>query len=489
MAPFQDKKDQIVIFPFMAKGHTIPLIHWAIALSTAGIRVTFITTTANAPFLRLSLPIHRHPDVHLIVLPFPHSPPLPSGCESTDTLPSFDLFPLFLGATTLLRQPFDAVLNRLVGSDTPPLCLVSDFFFGWTLPICQRVHLPRIVFHGMSAFSMTLCKSLWVHLANLDVDLGSPFHVPGTPSSLLLTKSDIPDSILRSMDPDDPGTQFVSELGETDLNSWGVLVNSFADLEGEYAALFESLYRNGARAWLVGPLCLLPDDPESSLPEDECIRWLNEQEHGSVVYVSFGTQATVPDEQLDEVAHGLAQSGHKFLWAVRSDTWAPPEGVVNNGKIVKWAPQTEVLKHGATGGFVSHCGWNSVMEGVSAGVPLLTWPMIAEQHLNAKLVAEELGIGLRLSGGAAKGELVKRERVSEGVRELMVDGEKGRRVRKRVAELSEKAKAAVEEGGSSQRRLGELIEELRKCQQEREGEGEAIGDIVQVELREGIQTA
>lgn len=500
MDKVQKSKDHVVIFPFLAKGHTIPLIHLATALSArCGLRITFVTTPANAPFIRHSLPADRHPDVRLIILPFPSCPPLPSGCESTDMLPSFDLYPLFLGATTLLRQPFDAVLNQLVRSSSPPLCLVSDFFFGWTLPICRRLHLPRLVFHGMSAFAMTLCKSIWVHLPELDVDCGRPFHVPGTPPTLLVTKGEVPDSVLRSTDPNDPGTRFVSELGDSDISSWGVVVNSFADIEGEYAALFESFYKDGARAWLVGPLCLFADNSVAE-SDNECIRWLDQQDRGSVVYVSFGTQAQLPDEQLDEVAHGLAESGCRFIWAVRSDTWAPPEGLELSGKIVKWAPQRAALDHAATRGFVSHCGWNSVLEAVSAGVPILAWPMIAEQHLNAKHVVDELGFGLSL-GPRAAGEMVGREEVSRGLRELMGDGEKGRRARERAVELRKKAKAAVEEGGSSHERLAELIDELRKVQREREEavssergeikkeEALSLDTVLQRELREGIQIA
>lgn len=336
----------------------------------------------------------------------------------------------------------------------------------------------------MSAFSMTLCKSLWIHLPELPVDGGAPFHVPGTPEGLLITKEEIPESVLKSTDLNDPGAQFVSELGESDLNSWGVIVNSFDEVEGEYATLFEKFYRNGARAWLVGPLCLFSS--EGSNNDDECLRWLDEQSPGSVVYVSFGTQAHVANEQLDEAAHGLAESGFAVLWVVRSETWAPPAGLLTRPdlKIVKWAPQREVLRHAATGGFVSHCGWNSVMEAASAGVPMLTWPMIAEQSLNAKHVVDELSIGLRLG---SSGEIARREKVREGVRELM-----GRNtVRERAAELGEKARRAVEEGGASRRRLVELVEELRKCRREREGDiitNERV-DSLKLEFHEGVQGA
>ncbi|KAJ6792933.1 putative UDP-glycosyltransferase 73B5 [Iris pallida] len=485
-------KDHIVIFPFMAKGHTIPLIHFAAALSSRNLRITIVTTPGNAPFILQSLPSHSQQqplDVDLLLLPFPHCPPLPAECESTDQLPSFDLYPLFVGATTLLRQPFERLLHQLMSSDSPPLCLVSDFFLGWTLDICKEVDLPRLVFHGMSTFSMSLCKSLWTHLPHLPVHSEDPFHVPGTPSTLLVTRDVIPDTVLGSVDPLNPATQFLSQLGDSDVNSWGVLVNSFAALDGDdYVRLFESFYQQtNARAWLLGPLSLLSESlqlgeskaasattttargRDDGLDIDEyssCIEWLNKDNRPprSVVYVSFGTQAHVSEEQLEEVAHGLEESSYDYIWVVRSEKWSPPtkKGKLNKGKIVRWAPQVEVLKHGATGGFVSHCGWNSVLEGVSAGVPFLAWPMIAEQHLNAKHLVEELGAGLRFESTAADGTstVVRREEVRDGVRELM-GGERGRKARERVVELSEKAKVAVADGGSSRRTLGELIDALR----------------------------
>lgn len=482
----------------MAKGHTIPLIHLAAALSSSNLRVTIVTTPGNAPFILQSLPSRsqqqqqRHLDIDLLLLPFPHCPPLPAKCESTDQLPSFDLFPLFVGATTLLRQPFERLLHQLVSSDSPPLCLVSDFFLGWTLDICKELDLPRLVFHGMSTFSLSLCKSLWTHLPSLPFHSDDPFHVPGTPSTLLVTRDVIPDTVLGSVDPLNPATQFLSQLGDSDVNSWGVLVNSFTALDGDdYVRLFESFYQQtDARAWLLGPLSLLSEslrpseskadsatattarDRDEELDDEysSCIEWLNKDNRPprSVVYVSFGTQAHVSEEQLEEVAHGLEESSYDYIWVVRSEKWSPPKmmkkkGKRNKGKIVKWAPQVEVLKHGATGGFVSHCGWNSVLEGVSAGVPFLAWPMIAEQHLNAKHLVEELGAGLKLESSAAAdgtSTVVRREEVRDGIRELM-GGERGRKARERVVELSEKAKVAVADGGSSRRTLGELIDALR----------------------------
>ncbi|KAJ4792674.1 Glycosyltransferase [Rhynchospora pubera] len=460
-------KENIVIFPFMAKGHTIPLLHLAAFLSShhRHLSINLITTPGNASFFHRHLPSHMHPNISILSLPFPSFPPLPPGIESTDTLPSPSLYPTFFNATTLLHGPFRQLLSNL---SPPPIYLISDFFLGWTLRIANELDIPRIVFHGMSVFSMALCKSFMPNMPKDD----QPFTIPGMSPSLLFTRDLIPDTITKFSNLDDPEIQFllnhvfaVEGVGDTDCSSQGILVNSFIDIEQEYVKLFESFYREGARAWLVGPLCMLAGNllNEEISDEEGCLTWLNEKEknHEPVIYVSFGTQTYVSNEQLDEVAHGLIASGYPFIWAVRSKTWMPPESLIPDisarGKIVRgWVPQKQVLKHSATGAFLSHCGWNSVIESICCGVPILCWPMINEQPLNEKHVVDVLGAGVRI--GAKRDEIVGREAVENGVKRVMEDG----KVRERTATLQRAAGKAVAEGGSSQLALSQLFNELRK---------------------------
>ncbi|KAG0468648.1 hypothetical protein HPP92_017976 [Vanilla planifolia] len=453
------ERDHVVLFPFLSKGHMLPLLHFASSLSSRGVVVSIITTPANVPFIlhHLPQPSDAKP-IRVLPIPFP-SGHFQAGIESTDSLPSISLFPAFLSASFFLRSSFLRILLRLLrsGSSPPPLCLVSDFFFGWTQPLCRRLSLPRIVFHGMSPFSMSIIKSLWgPNLPSLD---SVQVTVPGAPESFRIAMADLPDTVLASANPLDPQTVFLESIGSTDLESWGVLVNSFAELEPDsFLDLFESFYRrtSGGRAWLVGPLALLVDSPRA--PVADYLQWLDRQPVGSVVYVAFGTQADLPKGQLDEVAHGLARAGVRFLWVIRSTDWSPPpelEAEMGPGRIEKgWVSQREVLLHVAVGGFVSHCGWNSLLEAVADGVPVLGWPMIAEQRLNARMVEEELGMGMRMAGNG-------RKEVEEGVKELM-EGDKGSRTRARARELARKARAAVVEGGSSYTALEKLLEELRR---------------------------
>ncbi|CAL5053526.1 unnamed protein product [Urochloa decumbens] len=469
-------RDHVVIFPFMAKGHTLPLLHFATALTAhhKTLRVTVLTTPANRAFAAGRLP----PSVSLVELPFPSLlPPLPAGVESTDALPCPSLYPTFLRTTALLREPFAEYLASL---PSPPLAVVSDFFLGFTRAAAADAGVRRVVFHGMSCFSMAVCKALIVNNPP-DAAAGggdTPFRVPGMPEHVGITVDEVPDALVKFADAEDPVTRFlVDDVGFSDVLSWGVLVNSFAALDESYVAPLESFYQvPGSRAWLVGPLFLAAAGDTSELEEEEqehdpdgCLAWLDDAQPGSVVYVSFGTQAHISDAQLDEITHGLVQSGHRFLWAVRSDTWTPPADVgPNNGRIVRgWVPQRRVLAHEAVGGFVSHCGWNSVMESLAAGKPMLAWPMIAEQHLNARHVANILGAGVRIDtkpgGMAAAGEVVGRAEVEEKVRELMdAGGEAGREMRARAAWARREAMSAVSEGGASRVALRELVDELQR---------------------------
>jgi hypothetical protein len=468
-APAGSGRDHVVVFPFMAKGHTLPLLHFASALAAhhGGLRVTVVTTRGNLAFARRRLPAR----VGLVALPFPSHPELPEGVESTDALPSHSLFSAFLRATALLREPFAGYLASL---PAPPLALVSDFFLGFTQRVAGDAGVPRVTFHGMSAFSLALCFSLATRPPPPEsIQDGAPFRVPRFPESVTITADEIPHGVVQAANVDNPVTRFVfDEVRYWEYKSWGVLVNSFDALDGDYAAILESFYLPGARAWLVGPLFLAAgESPEGGDDDEEdpegCIAWLDKRRPGSVVYVSFGTQVHATVAQLEELAHGLADSGHAFLWAVRSsDAWSPPVDAGPEGKIVRgWVPQRRVLAHPAVGGFVSHCGWNSVLESLAAGRPLLAWPVMAEQAANAKLVVDILGAGVRAgvrAGANVAPELVGRAQVAEKVRELMDGGEAGRRMRARAEHVREAARTAVDEGGTSRLALRRLVDELQR---------------------------
>ncbi|XP_059461850.1 UDP-glycosyltransferase 90A1-like [Corylus avellana] len=323
----------------------------------------------------------------------------------------------------------------------PPCCVISDTFLGWTNGSCRALGMPRLVFHGMGVFAMAVKKSLSIHqnpnkcLTKSSSDT-EHVHITGLMQLRFpLTTADLPDS-LRQMDS--CLSEFFVEAEKSDLGSWGVIVNSFIELEKDHVAPLECLYGNeSTRAWCIGPLFLYDDQMEGGgnyYEEIDSFLKLHEQEEKSVIYVAFGSQADLSDTQLDELAYSLEQSGENYIWVVRSKTWDPP--IIGRGLITKeWVE----LGHRAIGGFLSHYGWNSVLESLSMGVPILAWPMQNEQHLNAKFLVKEVKPALGVPAVGRNWKVVRREVICEAVKELM-GGRRGKKAREKAIELGKLAK-------------------------------------------------
>lgn len=256
----------------------------------------------------------------------------------------------------------------------------------------------------------------------------------------------------------------------------GILVNTFTELESE---VLKSLNENERfpPVYSVGPILNLgrkSNDGVTESPRDPTLSWLDEQPAGSVVFFCFGSKiGSFEKAQAEQLAIGIEKSGHRFLWSMRllSDD-VLPEGFLDRtagvGKVIGWAPQTEVLGHVAVGAFVSHCGWNSVLESLWFGVPLVTWPMYAEQQLNAFLLVKELGLAVDLKMDytfnmvTKKGSVVvEAAEVEAAIRQVMEE-EEGVAARKKTQEMSELAKKAVEVGGSSYLSLSRYLENVMK---------------------------
>lgn len=268
-------------------------------------------------------------------------------------------------------------------------------------------------------------------------------------------------------DPQDPKTDFNVKCFNATTMSYGLLVNSFYEVEQPFLDYLNSSSK--PKSWCVGPFCLAEKPRMERLDKPMWTKWLDEKwdEGKPILYVAFGSQAEISNEQLKEITIGLENSGAHFLWALRIKPYQEEvivgfeERIKERGLVVRgWVEQREILEHGSVQGFLSHCGWNSVLESMCAGVPILGWPMMAEQHFNAKMVAEELEVGLRVEtiDGSSEGFVVW-QGLSKMVKEL-IEGEMGKNARKKVKELSEVAKKSVEEGGSSWCNMETLLNEL-----------------------------
>ncbi|KAH9686552.1 UDP-glycosyltransferase 73C6 [Citrus sinensis] len=200
---------------------------------------------------------------------------------------------------------------------------------------------------------------------------------------------------------------------------------------------------------------------------EQCLKWLDSWEPGSVIYPCLGSICDLATWQLLELGSGLEASSQPFIWVIRGgersqglEKWIQEEGFEERTKergfiIWGWAPQVLLLSHRAIGGFLTHCGWNSTLEGVSAGVPLVTCPLFAEQFYN-KNVGIEAAVTWGLEDNS--GLVIKREKVKEAIEKLMDRGKQGEKRRKRARQLGEIANRAIGVGGSSHRNIEMLIE-------------------------------
>ncbi|KAF7060920.1 hypothetical protein CFC21_067661 [Triticum aestivum] len=427
------KKLRVLLIPFFATSHIEPFTDLAIRLAAAAaVEATVAVTPANVSIVRSVLERHygKHhtAPVKITTYPFPAVDGLPGGVENLGKAAPADSWRIDATAVSdALMRPAQEALVR----EQSPDALVTDLHFVWNVRVAEELGVPCVRFSVIGAFSSLAMRHL--ELLAPDVAGGDPDpdvvavvpRFPGPP--VRMPRAELPEFLRRKAEVDAP------RLREARL-----------------------LPRACLAAAIAG-----------------CIDWLDSKPDRSVVYVCFGSLAPVSDAQLRELALGLEASGRPFLWVVRAEEWAPPEGreerVRDRGLMVTtWAPQTAILGHQAVGAFVTHCGWNSVLETVAAGVPVLTWPLVFEQFITERLVTEVLGIGERLwphgagvrSTSSAEHELVPAEAVARVVMAFMPPGGPGDAARGRVRDLAAKAHAAMVEGGSSHRDLRRLVDDL-----------------------------
>ncbi|KAF9588714.1 hypothetical protein IFM89_014590 [Coptis chinensis] len=468
----------VFFFPLMAHGRIIPCIDIARQFAARGTKSTIITTPLNALRFADSIDGDKQAglDIEFQMIPFPAvEAGLPEGCESTSSLTSPAMLMNFFKALGTLQQPFEQLLQ-----EHRPDCIVSDAFFPWTTNVAEKYGIQRLCLHGASYLTLCLIENIERYAPHKKVTSSSEvFVVPGLPDQIELTKSQmfnggVSDNISPSTD---------DKLEEVDGKSFGVLMNSFQELEPDYAEYYQK--EMGRRSWHIGPVSLYGRNNiykaergnKSSVDDHHCLSWLDSKEPNSVLYVSFGSVCRFGTSQLLEIAMGLEASHVPFIWVVKMDKNKAneqflPEGfekrMEGKGLIIRdWAPQVLILDHVAVGGFMTHCGWNSILEGITSGVPLITWPVFAEQFYNEKLVTQVLKTGISAGNKVwspwvqVEYVSVTKDRIEAIVTQLMGNGEAAEGMRRRATALGEKAKKSVENGGSSYNQLTALIEELK----------------------------
>ncbi|KAJ6799382.1 scopoletin glucosyltransferase-like [Iris pallida] len=322
----------MLFFPFMAQGHILPTLDMAKHFAVRGVKATILTTTANAPLVqpflaRANASLAAYP-MSLRLIPFPPGTGLPEGCENVSSFPSQDraasFFKLF-DAAAGLREQFDRVLREL-----RPDCVVTDVLFPWTYDAAAGLGIPRLVFYGTSFFSLCLNESV---LRNRPLESppanAEALVIPGIPHRIEMLRSQLPGVEME---------EFFAQCRPPDSKSYGVVANSFYELEPDYARHYREVV--GRRAGHIGPVALCNGDTnadksargyeDASGRRDDCLEWLDGKGAGSVLYVCFGSMGEFTAAQLRELALGLEACGHPFVWVARSDggddEWVPEGG-------------------------------------------------------------------------------------------------------------------------------------------------------------------
>ncbi|XP_061369800.1 anthocyanidin 3-O-glucosyltransferase 5-like [Gastrolobium bilobum] len=378
---------------------------------------------------------------------------------------------------TMMHETKPAILCALSNMKPCPSTIIYDLFsVSACLSIAQELNMQKFVYVASHAWFLSLVAYSLVLDKEAEgqfTDQKEPIKIPGCKP---VRPEDVIDSIVdRNSEQYQTYLSMVSGIVEGDA----FLVNTWENLQHkELQALRDQILK--VPVYGIGPVVREAESAPSELTE-----WLDMQPSESVIYVSFGSVGALSYEEVTEVAWGLEMSGYRFVWVVRlpslttsietffgkgkdDDDGDPlsylPEGfLLRNQKmgllVTEWAPQVAILKHSSVGGFMSHCGWSSTLESITNGVPMIAWPLYAEQWMNATLLEEELGVAVRLE----RKKVVEREEIARKVREIMeVDREgKPNPIRERVKELKRSAMKAVSVNGSSYTALSEVAKRCK----------------------------
>ncbi|XP_006346992.1 anthocyanidin 3-O-glucosyltransferase 5-like [Solanum tuberosum] len=427
-------------------GHLIPVLVLGNRLATHhNIKITIltITTTSSSSEIEFLKKSNGKKTIEII------------------SIPSVDISHLIDSTTKvitqirlLVREALPGIRSVIASMNHRPDALIVDIFGTQILSIAEEFNIPKYVFHTSTAWLLTL----FIYLQVLDqeiegeyVDLKQPLEIPGCKA---LQPDDVVDPM---MDRSDQQYHEYLKLTMEYTCFDGILINTWEDLEGETIKAIRS--NEKLQSVLKVPLPIYPIGPLRRTTEiierDEVIQWLDKQNYESILFVSFGSGGALSSQQMIELAWGLELSQQKFVWVVRppSDGDADraylnsngshthgtfeylPEGFLTRTKdmglvVPMWAKQAEILSHSSVGGFMSHCGWNLTIESLTNGVPMIAWPLHAEQKMNATMLTEELGVAIRPAVLPTK-KLAKREEI-QGMVRILMDTKEGKSIREKL---------------------------------------------------------
>ncbi|KAL4587776.1 hypothetical protein LXL04_000650 [Taraxacum kok-saghyz] len=449
-------KSHVVIVSYPMQGHVIPLMEFARRLTNEGIKVTFVNTEAIHKVVTSNLEEKEGDLLHMASIS--------DGLESPEDRKDFRK--TLKAMVEIMPGKLEELVEKISEEDRSKVtCIVADSFMGWVIGVAKKMGIGSAAYCPSSATTQAIlmCAQKWIDdgLMNSDETRLIIVGIPQNNDMIQLCETMPPTkpSILpwMSVPGVDPGLLFqFSKVAaeECTLADW-ILCNSSYELE-------PPIYNEFPQLLPVGPLLAGTQKDAKQTgqfwqEDSTCLTWLNQQPTSSIIYIAFGSIATFTQTQFEHLALGLETSNRPFMWVVRkNENCTFPDGYVERvgprGKIVTWAPQQKVLAHSSVACFISHCGWNSSLEGVTNGLPFLCWPFISDQFLDAAVICDTWKTGL----GFDKDEegVVTKDEIRRKIDELLGD-----KVFKDMAlELKEKVTCSIRPGGSSYRNLCGFID-------------------------------
>lgn len=456
----QGRQPHVLVIPAPGQSHVASLMKLSHKIVEHGIKVTFVNTEFIHAKVTASMPnkSEEKSPIRLVSIP--------DGLEPGDDRK--DDIKLTQSMLKFMPDHLKDLIEQINQSndDDQISCVIAGISVGWALEVAEKMGIKRAAVWPTGPGDLAFV----LHIPKLIQD--GMIDTKGTPikDNLIWLSKEIPawssTELLWSRSGDSKMQNFIFEyyilraIHCVKQCNW-LLCNSFHELDSPACDLIPGIV-------LVGPLLLgnqLSNYVGSLRPQNSaCLSWLDKQPVGSVIYVAFGSIATFSQQQFDELALGLELISQPFLWVVRSDITDGPLAeflhmfrtrLNDRGMIVEWAPQEKVLDHPSIACFVSHCGWNSTLEGISMGVPFLCWPFFADQFHNKSYICDAWKIGLGLTPD--ENGLITRHEIKTKIETLLPDDG----IKKNALKLKEMAKKSVTEGGSSFKNFESFIDQLK----------------------------
>ncbi|XP_057784553.1 zeatin O-glucosyltransferase-like [Salvia miltiorrhiza] len=451
-------KVAVVIVPLPAQSHLNQLLHLGAVLSSRGLPVHFVGSATHNRQVRLRAAGLKPSAAAKIK--FHDFPTSPIAAPEPDTTTA-DKLPIHLAPAVTAYMELSSPICSLVRELSVEASKIAVIYDRLVSPVVKdAVAIENVESYAFSCLSaLNLFCVFWENL-------GRPFDVAGEINRWPSVTEFFPESTLK----------FIATTPAHFDERCGDIYNTSRLIEAKYIDLLRrEEIGGGKKQFAIWPIW--PRNLHYAKSRHECLEWLDRQSSRSVIYVSFGSSISMTKEEIGELAAGLEQSGEKFIWVVReadrADIFAGEgrgielplgfeERVRERGIVVRdWAPQLEILAHRSTGGFMTHCGWNSCFESMIYGVPVAAWPMHSDQPLNAILLTEVLGIGVVVREWEAREEVVGAAVIEDVVGRLL-STEEGAEIRKRAEEVSAAVRKSMEEGGELCRELDCFIAHITR---------------------------